>query len=105
MELLTLFSTKKQGITIVTSLHQVQCGAPLLTSGRLPSGMAPFSSTATFKDLDNQQLNNIYGAAAEESGVKWSCRKSFSSFLMAGSFIAVLLEPRELKLFSFHRIR
>jgi len=64
MELLTCLN-KEQGITIVTSLHQVQVVRRYYERAiALRDGTVQFDGH--IKDLDNQQLNNIYGAAAEE---------------------------------------
>jgi phosphonate transport system ATP-binding protein len=64
MELLT-YLNKEQGITIITSLHQVQVVRRYYERAiALRDGAVQFDGH--IKDLDNQQLNNIYGAAAEE---------------------------------------
>jgi phosphonate transport system ATP-binding protein len=64
MELLT-YLNKEQGITIITSLHQVQVVRRYYERAiALRDGTVRFDGH--IKDLDNQQLNNIYGAAAEE---------------------------------------
>ena len=64
MELLTRLN-QEEGITIITSLHQVQ-----VVRRYFPRAVALRDGTVQFdghiKDLDNQQLNNIYGSAAEE---------------------------------------
>ena len=81
MELLTCLN-KEQGITIVTSLHQVQVVRRYYERAiALRDGTVQFDGH--IKDLDNQQLNNIYGAAAEEL-VLSGHGEVFSSFLMAG---------------------
>ena len=64
MELLTHLN-KEQGITIITSLHQVQVVRRYYERAiALRDGAVQFDGH--IKDLDDQQLNNIYGAAAEE---------------------------------------
>ena len=64
MELLTNLN-REQGITIITSLHQVQVVRRYYERAvALRDGTVRFDGH--IKDLDNQQLNNIYGAAAEE---------------------------------------
>ncbi|MGP1384238.1 MAG: phosphonate ABC transporter ATP-binding protein [Thainema sp.] len=64
MELLTHLN-QEQGITIITSLHQVQ-----MVRRYFERAIALRDGTVRFDghidDLDNQQLNHIYGAAAEE---------------------------------------
>jgi phosphonate transport system ATP-binding protein len=64
MELLTRLN-KEQGITIITSLHQVQVVRRYYERAiALRDGTVQFDGH--IQDLNNQQLNNIYGAAAEE---------------------------------------
>jgi phosphonate transport system ATP-binding protein len=64
MELLTHLN-REQGITIITSLHQVQVVRRYYERAvALRDGTVQFDGH--IKDLDDQQLNNIYGAAAEE---------------------------------------
>jgi phosphonate transport system ATP-binding protein len=64
MELLTRLN-QEQGITIITSLHQVQVVRRYFERAiALRDGTVQFDGH--IEDLDNQQLNNIYGAAAEE---------------------------------------
>jgi phosphonate transport system ATP-binding protein len=64
MELLTHLN-RAQGITIITSLHQVQVVRRYYERAvALRDGTVQFDGH--IKDLDNPQLNNIYGAAAEE---------------------------------------
>ncbi|MBW4486048.1 MAG: phosphonate ABC transporter ATP-binding protein [Tildeniella torsiva UHER 1998/13D] len=64
MELLTHLN-KEQGITIITSLHQVQ-----VVRCYYKRAIALWGGTIRFdghiQSLDDQQLNTIYGAAAEE---------------------------------------
>ncbi|MEO0409795.1 MAG: phosphonate ABC transporter ATP-binding protein [Cyanobacteria bacterium P01_A01_bin.135] len=64
MELLTNLN-RDQGITIVTSLHQVQVVRRYFKRAiALRDGSVRFDGH--IDDLNDQQLNNIYGAAAEE---------------------------------------
>lgn len=64
MELLTTLN-REQGITVITSLHQVQ-----VVRRYFPRAVALRDGTVQFDGLidklDNQQLNAIYGSAAEE---------------------------------------
>jgi len=64
MELLTRLN-QEQGITIITSLHQVQVVRRYYERAiALRDGSVQFDGH--INDLDNQQLDKIYGAAAEE---------------------------------------
>lgn len=64
MELLTHLN-QEQGITIITSLHQVQMVRRYFERAiALRDGIVRFDGH--INDLNNQQLNHIYGAAAEE---------------------------------------
>lgn len=64
MELLTNLN-RDQGITIITSLHQVQVVRRYFERVvALRDGAVQFDGH--INDLDNQRLNAIYGAAAEE---------------------------------------
>ena len=64
MELLTLLN-KEQGITVVTSLHQVQVVQRYFQrSIALRQGKVCFDGYTV--DLDADRLNRIYGSAAEE---------------------------------------
>jgi phosphonate transport system ATP-binding protein len=77
MELLTHLN-REQGITIITSLHQVQVVRRYYERAvALRDGAVQFDGH--IKDLDNQQLNNIYGAAAEELVLSGDA-EVFSSF-------------------------
>lgn len=64
MELLTHLN-RDQGITIITSLHQVQVVRRYFERAiALRDGTVQFDGH--INDLNNQQLNTIYGSAAEE---------------------------------------
>lgn len=64
MELLTHLN-QEQGITIITSLHQVQVVRRYFERAiALRDGTVQFDGH--INDLNNQQLNHIYGRAAEE---------------------------------------
>ena len=64
MELLTILN-KEQGITVVTSLHQVQVVQRYFErSIALRQGQVCFDGYTV--DLDADRLNSIYGSAAEE---------------------------------------
>jgi phosphonate transport system ATP-binding protein len=64
MELLTQLN-QEQGITVVTSLHQVQMVRRYFERAvALRDGVVRFDGSTMA--LDNQRLNDIYGAAAEE---------------------------------------
>ena len=64
MELLTTLN-QKRGITIIVSLHQVQMVRRYFKRAvALKNGVVRFDGRTV--DLDDQRLNAIYGAAAEE---------------------------------------
>lgn len=64
MELLTRLN-QEEGITIITSLHQVQVVRRYFERAiALRDGTVQFDGHT--EKLDNQQLNSIYGSAAEE---------------------------------------